>query len=76
MGWRTVWRGTAEEQSDLLLALEHNCGCKYEDDNKEAPRQFTCAAHYALVNDQRFLDGLLEIRHNRDYFKAKEWGSA
>lgn len=72
MGWKTVWHGTDEEQSDLLAALEHNCGCEYEDNNQQAPRLKTCGAHDALVNDQRFLNGLLEIRHNREKFTAKE----
>jgi hypothetical protein len=75
MGWKTVFRGTDEEQSDLLAALEHNCTCEYSDEDKTGPRVKTCVGHSALVNDQRFLDGLLWVRHNRDIYKAKEWGA-
>jgi hypothetical protein len=52
-----------------------NCACEYSDEDKSGPRLTTCAGHAALVNDQRFLDGLLWIRHNRDIYKAKEWGA-
>jgi len=55
-----VWNGTSGEQAELLAAVEHNCGCRF--DNRGGLRTSSCSAHDMLVHDQRALNGLLCTR--------------
>jgi uncharacterized protein YggL (DUF469 family) len=48
----TVFHGTEQEKTELLIALEHNCQCHQEQ---------RCAAH-AMLLDQRTLDRLVFAR--------------
>lgn len=53
----TTWHGTDQERVTLLAAMSNNCVCQYDDTNAVCLRR--CPSHAALVEDQRFLDGLL-----------------
>lgn len=56
MAQSTIFHGTSDEQSALLEAFERNCDCTYAENGA---RSTCCAPHRALVEEQRFLDGLL-----------------
>lgn len=66
------WHGTTQESYDLVKAIDHNCGCKKEPDGEIKEM---CAAHKAVTGDQRFLDGLLTSRHDRDRLIASEYST-
>lgn len=50
------WHGTKTESELLLAAIARNCACEFD---KAGARTATCAPHKALIEDQRFADGLL-----------------
>ena len=68
-----VWNGTAEEAGELAEAIGHNCECAFEGGNRAARRLATCPPHHAMVTDQRFMNGLLWMRHMRAMLEEKEW---
>jgi hypothetical protein len=65
-----AWHGTSAESGELLAAVEHNCGCQFDDE--VGMRVSTCPPHDALVKDQRWLNGLLFMRRQRDRLNAEE----
>ena len=70
MGDSPIWHGTEKEANDLLEIIRHNCECKY---GVMGVRTTTCAAHTALVSDQRFLDGLVYAHRIKDCLERKEF---
>lgn len=54
-----IFNGTDTEKSDLITALQHNCGCAF---GPFGMRMSTCAAHVMLITDQRALNGLIDGR--------------
>lgn len=67
---KTQWHGDGDESKALLEAVTHNCECQF---GAFGVRNKTCAPHQAMVDDQRFLDGLLMMRHMRDQLLAQEF---
>jgi hypothetical protein len=70
---RVVFKGTFEETQHLLEATEHACidpdRCIKDPGGKVI---HVCAAHRALL-DQRFLDGVLFMKHDYDRWMHGEW---
>jgi hypothetical protein len=70
---RPIFKGTFEETKDLLDATERACmdpdRC-YKDPGGRVTH--VCAAHRALT-DQRFLDGVLFMRHDYERWMHGEW---
>lgn len=67
---KTFWHGTPEEAEELEFAVKQNCQCVYSE--SDGHRLSFCEPHKMMALDQRALDGLLEVRRNRDYFIGKE----
>ena len=65
-----VWHGTPTEGFALLAAMAHNCDCQR---NTEGHRISICGVHNLLVNDQRWLDRQLFMRHLGPTFIREEW---
>lgn len=65
-----VWHGDREESGALVTAIAKNCACVF---GLMGMRVSTCEPHQALVSDQRFLDGLLVMRHYRDKLLLQEF---
>jgi hypothetical protein len=63
------WSGTATESQELLGAIARNCACDF---CPMGVRLSTCAPHQALVDDQRWLDGLLFMRSRRAQLLQEE----
>jgi hypothetical protein len=59
-----IWHGTLEESYDLAKALEHHCECQ--------TLKRRCPAHCAML-EQRFIDGLLFVRHLRARLSGEEF---
>jgi hypothetical protein len=70
MTTNVVWHGSESESRDLVKALEHNCTCVISADGV---RTTTCPPHKALIEDQRFVDGVLYARHISGRLIAEEW---
>lgn len=66
----TIWHGDPTESLALVDASNRNCGCKF---GLMGVRLTTCGVHDAMVNDQRFLDGLVFMRRNADRLLAEEF---
>jgi len=64
-----IWHGTYAEATDLLQAIERNCGC--ETHNGTLVR---CGAHDMLDRDQRAIDGLLFARRIASRLLDEEFG--
>ena len=58
-----VWHGTHQETCDFLATIDRHCACK-------ELRQ-RCAVHRAML-DQRWLNGLLFMRHWRERLLKEE----
>jgi hypothetical protein len=67
---KTIWNGTAAESAALLRAIERHCTCEV---GITGALLRACATHAALVNNQRFLDGVLFARRLRQRLIAEEW---
>jgi hypothetical protein len=68
-----VFHGSYSDTVDLLAAVDNSCADPEKCTKDLRGRvSHVCAAHRALL-DQRFLDGLLYIRHNKARFQAGEW---
>jgi hypothetical protein len=65
------WRGSTEQQAELLIALRHNCTCRFE----QQARVGVCSAHRLLVEEQRVLDGLAFARSIVQRLRAEEFGA-
>lgn len=52
-----VFHGTRAETDALLLAIAHNCECRFN--GVMGARTSTCGPHEMLAHDQRALDGLV-----------------
>lgn len=65
-----TFHGTTEEADDLVAALARNCECTF---TPVGIRMSTCAVHDALINDQRWLDGLLFARRLVSVLTREEW---
>jgi hypothetical protein len=63
----TVWHGDLTQAYALIEAIAHNCTC-----SQTPPGQAGCPAHRAL-GEQRFIDGLLWMRHLRARLLAEEF---
>lgn len=71
MGASTVsWHGDQQESLDLATAIHRNCTCEF---GLMGVRLTTCPPHKAMTTDQRFLDGLLWMRHMSGRLIAEEW---
>lgn len=68
---QVVWHGTVEEAMALEQALRNNCGCKF--DPSSGARTATCPGHQALLDDQRWADGLLYARHIATRLQCEEF---
>lgn len=66
---KTQWHGDNAESLALVEAVAHNCGCTF---GAFSIRLSTCAPHKAMVEDQRFLDGMLFARRMRARFWTPE----
>ena len=53
------WHGNQDESQALVAAVGANCECSF---GVMGVRISTCPPHKAMVEDQRFLDGLLFMR--------------
>lgn len=73
-----VFAGDKFETIDLLVALDHQCKTVTEDGehctfDANNVRTKTCKAHQAMLTDQRFLDGVLTMRHLKERLQAEEF---
>jgi hypothetical protein len=66
----TEFHGTPEEAEALQKALARNCTCHYDEMGTCLER---CPPHEALIEDQRFIDGLLCERNLRETLLKEEW---
>ncbi len=83
MAPNTVFNGSKVESLDLIAAIAHQCSggaptkdgqqCTYGTDGA---RQTCCAAHRALIGDQRFLNGILWMRHIAQRLLVEEFAKA
>lgn len=64
------WHGTVEESNALVSAIANNCECKF---GLMGARMSTCVPHQAMIEDQRWLDGLLFGRRLRHDLIQGEW---
>lgn len=64
-----VWKGNVEESQALVAAIARNCACET---GLMGVRTSTCPPHQALLDNQRWLDGLLWMRHLADRLRAEE----
>ncbi len=72
MGLPTViFHGSQVEGLALADATNRNCTCEFDD--MSGARTSTCPVHEALVKDQRFLDGLVFMRHLAERLLAEEF---
>ncbi len=55
-----IFKGTPAEGRALSQAIDRNCTCEF---GLMGVRLLTCPAHRAFVEDQRFSDCLLFVRH-------------
>jgi hypothetical protein len=55
-----VWNGTLKEELDLMAAIQHNCECRFDGNDRCLT---ACPGHAMLAGDQRALNGLLWERH-------------
>ena len=67
-----VWNATICEQAELLSAIEHNCGCRFDKRRGLRIRTSSCSAHDMLVHDQRALNTLLWTRRQRQRLLGEE----
>lgn len=65
----TEFHGTPEEAQALEQALRANCSCTYDEMGYCTER---CVPHKALIEDQRFIDGLLCERNLREKLLKEE----
>jgi hypothetical protein len=65
-----VWNGSLAERDELLRILSHNCACQYD---SSGARSGLCTVHAAVINSQRFLDGLLFARRIVERLISEEW---
>jgi len=80
---KTVFRGNKAESLDLIASIAHQCSggadardgqqCTYDTDGV---RKTSCAAHLALIHDQRFLDGILWMRRIAQRLRDEEFADA
>jgi hypothetical protein len=68
-----TWNGTMTEQLELLAAVQHNCECM-TDDNQRCLS--ACSSHLMLARDQRALNGLLWNRRLVKWLFVQEGISA
>jgi hypothetical protein len=66
---KVVWHGTLREQLDLMAAVQHNCGCRFD---VAGGAISACEGHSMLTGDQRALNGLLWIRRQVRRLLAEE----
>lgn len=57
---RAIWKGTEAEALLLVAAIENNCTCST---TSEGAKMGNCSSHRAMLEDQRFCDGLIYARH-------------
>lgn len=69
MTMATIFHADGAEAIRMEEALAHHCTCQFTESHF---RTSTCAGHKALVEDQRFSDGLLFALHARDRLIAEE----
>lgn len=60
-----IWHGNSAEAVELMTAVRRYCDCDQESKK-------VCATHAALKTDQRYLDGLVNMRQQRDKLNAEE----
>lgn len=66
-----IFHGQEDEAQRLLAAIERNCTCTREPSG--ARTGLPCAPHAALLDDQRFVDGVLCMRRLRARLEREEW---
>jgi hypothetical protein len=79
----TTFNGSRAEARELIAAIAHQCsgGAPTEDGQQctfdsTGVRNVSCAAHIALMDDQRFLNGILWMRHIAQRLRVEEFGEA
>jgi hypothetical protein len=70
VGDQVVWHGSAYERDLILELFAKNCTCEYHEDNQV--RKVTCASHQAMLDSQRFMDGLVYARRLAKRLKEEE----
>jgi hypothetical protein len=66
---QVTWHGTQKEGFEALNALSRNCECEFTMGVKVT----TCPAHDAFAHDQRWADGLVWMRRERERLLREEW---
>lgn len=66
-----VWHGTQAESFALVNAIARNCQCTF---GVMGIRTSTCEPHRAMVEDQRWMNGLLFMRRNAAKLEVEEHG--
>lgn len=67
-----IWHGTAQERDQLTGVFAKNCQCEYAPDGT---RKTTCSVHQAMLEDQRFMDGLVYARTIAQRLTNEEWST-
>jgi ketol-acid reductoisomerase len=67
-----IWHGSKKEQHELALAVANNCGCTSGPMGVNHQR---CEAHTGLIEDQRWLNGLLIERRQAARWRRSEWST-
>jgi len=67
---QVIWHGTNEEAARLLSAVQNNCECETD---KHGAIVKLCSSHKAMVDDQRFMNGVLAYRQMRQALLHEEW---
>lgn len=64
-----VWHGTKAQANLLMRILQKNCECVTD----EGKPKFLCPGHRALVESQRFTDGLIAYQAIADRLRKEEF---
>jgi hypothetical protein len=67
---QVIWHGTSAEGLELVAAIARNCECVT---NLGGVTTSMCSPHKAMLDDQRFMDGVLAYRHQREALLCEEW---
>ncbi len=70
MALQTIFHGSEAERFELLTAIQHNCACLFA---MNGTKTSNCEPHRALVEEQRFMDGLLFSRYRVKTILAEEF---
>jgi hypothetical protein len=65
---QVTWKGSKEEAELLIKAFAANCEC-------DKDKKLLCPSHQAMLEGQRFIDGLLFVKAMRQTFLRGEWNN-